>query len=150
MQQWGGLIKVKDPAVPSKGRPCVLIAMSAPCDEAFQQAWATEGFYFQLNGGSGVPFDAIGRLGQLCVRYPQMVNVHINCFNRDASVSLKQWLRFQAFPQRLSSCHSITVSTVPGMKGLFWKHALRPLDTDVYDYLWLSAHTELALKLLQP
>ena len=145
LQHWdvrrgGGSVTVKSGQ--GARRPRVLIAISVPCDEAFQARWATEGFYFQLHsGGSGngaAPFDAIGRLGRLCKRLPNLLNVHVNCFSRPAANSEKKWLRFRnAFSQELSSCASIRVSTVPGMKGLFWKHALHPRATDSFDYLWL-------------
>lgn len=115
--------------------PRVLMAVSIPCDEDFQaqHATPTAQFYFQLRGGSGTPLDAVGRIGSLCNRYPGVLNVHLNCFSRrlDHASAEKQF-------KRLSSCRGVTVSSVPGMKGLFWKHALRPHDTAPYDFIWLA------------
>jgi hypothetical protein len=133
-ERWQHSIKLK--TAPGHYTPNLLVATSVPCDDTLQAqfATATESFHFMLRGGGGIsaPLDAVGRLARLCKRYPNVLNVHVNCFRRrvDRAEAEKQF-------QRLGDCRSITVSSVPGMKGLFWKHALRPHQTDAYDYIWL-------------
>jgi hypothetical protein len=116
------------------------VAISVPCDEAFQSRWAKDGFYFQLRGAttSTTPFDAVGRLGRLCARYPNAFSVYINCFSREVGVSpAKQGRALHGLSTQLRHCRSIKASMVPGMKGLFWKLALPPRIVVHYDYIWL-------------
>jgi len=78
------------------------------------------------------PPTVVGRLVRLCASYAQL-HVHVNCFDSGPnSANIPP-----AFEQLRGRCQGFSASSIPGMKGLFWKLALPPLHVAASDYIWL-------------